>query len=317
MSQQILILNSESAWISRQLMSDFPQYNYKAFTHLNDAIERGSECEVLIALAPHINDALLQSMPNLKWIHALTTGVDNLVASKALGSNVFLSNSYGFHGPQMSELAILLMLSSLRDFPQILDNQKQHKWERWPQALMHSKTACIVGVGAIAEDLAKRLVAFGMNVIGVSDGRNQVDGFDKIYPKYELNTAASVSDFIVVLVPYSAKTHHIINDDVLNAMPSNSILINLSRGGCVDEVALVNHLKKNSIRSAALDVFAQEPLSEDSALWDIQNLIITPHIGGMSDNYHRQVLPQIVKNLKAWTEGGGIQLPGIVNRGNI
>lgn len=320
MSSNIIILNSEAHWLGEQLSNQFPQHTFNTFTNEADAIKEAVDCDVLIALAPHISEQLLTAMPKLKWLHALTTGVDNLLSSKALGSDVILTNSNGFHGPQMSELAIMLMLGSLRDFPKMVQNQKQNVWERWPQALMHNKTACIVGLGAIAEGLANRLNAFGMNVVGVSNGRNEVAGFRKIYKREAMCEAASVSDFMIVLVPYSEKTHHIIDDAVLEAMPKKSILINLARGGCLDEVALSKHLKTESIGGAALDVFAQEPLPENSNLWDAPNLIITPHIGGMSDNYHEQVLPIIVENLKAWSSNADnlsdATLPSFINRGN-
>lgn len=322
MTSDILILNNEADWLAEQLSSQFPQHNFYPFANEEDAKKSDSNvlsnCDVLIALAPHINDEFLQLLPNLRWLHALTTGVDNLLRSKTLGKEVLLTNSNGFHGPQMSELAILMMLSALRNFPEMVSNQKKNVWERWPQALMHSKTACIVGLGAIAEGLCERLNAFGMNVVGVSNGRDSVSGFSKIYKRNALCKAASVSDFMVVLVPYSEQTHHIIDDDVLEAMPKKSILINLARGGCLDEAALCEHLKMGSIGGAALDVFAQEPLPENSDLWGAPNLIITPHIGGMSDSYHEQVLPIVIENFKAWSSraDNGSSLPSLVNRGD-
>lgn len=319
MSNNILILNSQAHWLAEQLSSQFPQHNFVAFAKVEDAIKGGANCDVLIALAPQVSDELLTAMPKLKWLHALTAGVDNLLTSKAFSKDIILTNSNGFHGPQMSELAILLMLSVLRDFPKMVENQNQNTWERWPQALMHKKTACIVGLGAIAEGLCTRLNAFGMNVIGVSNGRDEVAGFSKIYKREALCEAASISDFMVVLVPYSEKTHHIIDDAVLTAMPQGSFLINLARGGCLDEAALCEHLKKASIGGAALDVFEQEPLPENSVLWNAPNLIITPHIGGMSDNYHEQVLPCVIENLSAWSSGdinkNNATLPSIVIRG--
>lgn len=317
MSKNVLIVNNDAQWFVKQLALSCPDYSFDAADSAAEAMGRSGGCvDILIGLAPHLDDALLASMPDLKWVHALTTGVDNLLASGSLDPGVFISNSNGLHGPQMSELAILLMLSSLRDFPRMLQNQRNHRWQRWPQPLLDKKTACIVGLGSIAETLAVRCLSFGMTLTGVSDGRQSAPGFTNVFPSKELATAVSQADFLIVLVPYSRQTHHIIDNTVIAAMRPDAILINLSRGGCVDESAMQQHLQAGNLRAAALDVFAQEPLPEDSPLWDTPGLTITPHIGGMSDTYREQVLPIVIQHLNAWQIGGGPALPGLMKREN-
>jgi len=214
-----------------------------------------SDAETFCGLAPFIPPELIKALPQLKWIQALTTGVDNLLKMECLPSSVVLTSCKGFHGPQMSELAILLMLSLARRFPAMLDNQKRAEWHRWPQPLLEGKTVCIVGLGGISEALAKRCLPFGMRITGVSDGRTQVDGVDRIYRRAEMKSAAADCDFLVVLVPYSEATHHLINADVLAAMKPAAHLINISRGGCVDEAAVINAVNSGVIASAGLDVF--------------------------------------------------------------
>lgn len=314
MKERVLIMNADAQWFANQLAEACPGFSYVAAGSPEQAMEIEPEAEILIGLAPALSEPLIQSMKNLKWIHALTTGVDNLVSSASIGPDVYLSNSRGFHGPQMSELAILLMLSTLRDYPRILDNQRAKRWERWPQPLLQGRTACIVGVGSIAEALAARLLALKMTITGVSDGRSKAPGFTRIYKRAELATAVGDADFVVVLTPYSSRTHHIVGDAVIAAMRSDAILINLSRGGCVDEDAVKRHLAAGTIRAAALDVFEQEPLATNSALWDAPGMTITPHIGGVSSNYREQVLPVVINNLNAWTKGGGPDLPDRVER---
>lgn len=315
MVQQVLIYNSDAQWFAEQLDQNVQGFQYRAAETEIEAIEHAADSEILIALAPQISDELLIAMPQLRWVHALTTGVDNLLQSKALPDRVALSNSGGFHGPQMSELTFLLMLAATRDYSRMLDNQRAQKWERWPQPLLSGKTVCIVGLGAIAEALAKRCEAFDMRITGVSNGRSSMDGFAKIYSRNALHEAAADCDFLVVLVPYSSATHHLINDAVLSAMGDQAILINIARGGCVDEVALKAHLDRGSIRAAGVDVFAKEPLPRDDPMWTAQRALITPHIGGMSDNYSQQVLPVVIENLQAWRSGGADNLPSLVKRG--
>ena len=314
MKERVLIVNSDAPWLAEQLAKACPDFIYSFAETPDDAVQAAPDADILIGLAPALPDSLIRSMGKLKWIHALTTGVDNLMASPAVAPHVVVSNSSGFHGPQMSELAILLMLSTLRDFPRMLDNQRARNWERWPQPLVQGRTACIVGIGAISEALARRLNALEMIVTGVSDGRCEVAGFARIRKRADLNTAVAEADFVIVLTPYTPQTHHIVGDSALSAMRTEAILINLSRGGCVDEAAVRNHLQRGSIRAAALDVFAQEPLPPDSPNWDAPGMTIIPHLGGVSDNYREQVLPVIINNLKAWGTGGAAALPDRIER---
>ena len=314
MVEQVLIFNRDARWFADQLNQKVKGFTYIAAETEAQALQHATTSQVLIALAPQISDELLNAMPKLKWVHALTTGVDNLLQSKALTQGVVLSNSGGIHGPQMSELTFLFMLSALRDYPRMLDNQRKRIWDRWPQPLLIEKTVCIVGLGAIAEALAVRCRAFGMRVTGVSDGRASMEGFASVYPRNALTEAAAGCDFLVVLVPYSPSTHHLIDDAVLRAMGEHAILINIARGGCVDEVALKEHLDQGSIRAAGIDVFETEPLPEDNPLWASERALITPHIGGMSDIYPQQVLPVVIEHLQAWQAGGADALPARVNR---
>lgn len=296
---QVLIFDSQADFYAGALAPQCPKLTFRAAPDLDVAMELANGCQVLVGLAPYLKPELLTAMPKLEWIQALTTGVDNLIGLK----DVALTSCGGIHGPQMSELAVLMMLSLQRRFPQILANQRNHSWERKPQPLLLGKTACILGVGAIAEHLSGVLGAFGMTVTGVS-GRASAPGIDRLYPKTQLNKAVADADFLVVLTPYSKATHHIVNADVLAAMKSSSFLINIARGGCVDEDAVADALRGGTIAGAALDVFAQSPLPPESPLWDLPNVILTPHIGGFADCYHEQALPIVAANMADYERGG-------------
>jgi len=299
----VLIVDTEAAFYARALTAQAPGARYVPAQSVEHALPLAGEARVIIGLAPRLSADLLRAAPRLEWVQALTTGVDNLLNEPAM-RGIALTNAGGFHGPQMSELAILMMLSSARNFPQILNNQKTATWDRWEQPLLQGKTVCIVGVGAIAETLAALCNAFGMRVTGVSDGRSAVPGFAAIHPRAALPEAVSGADFIVVLTPYSAKTHHMINADTLAAMKPSAFLINLSRGGCVDEPALHDALSAKVIAGAALDVFATEPLPASSPFWSLPNVIVTPHIGGFADIYAQQALPIVARHMAEWLQGG-------------
>jgi phosphoglycerate dehydrogenase-like enzyme len=314
MKDRFLIVDKDAEWFARELRASFRGVEFIAASDPASAMARAAGAQVLIGLAPALPASLIAAMPRLAWVHALTTGVDNLLAMPELGIEVALSSSRGIHGPQMSELAILLMLSLGRRLPQMLANQSAQVWQRWPQPLLAGKTACLVGLGAIAEALAARLHAFGVTVTGVSDGRGEVTGFARIFPRARLREAAAEADFLVVIVPYAPQTHHLVNDAVLAAMPARAFLINISRGGCVDEAALLRHLATGSIAGAGLDVFATEPLPPGHPIWSAPNVIITPHVGGMSDTYAAQALPVLARNIAAFLAGGVNALPDRVAR---
>ena len=242
-------------------------------------------------------------MPKLKLIQALTTGTDHITALPNLPPNIVIAAARGFHGPQMSELAFLFMLAFARKFPALLESQKQKRWDRREQRLLAGKTAVLVGVGAIAEELARRCQVFGMRVVGVSGGRTSAPGFDAIHPREQISQAAALADFLIILAPYTRENHHLVDAKVIGAMPTHGVLINIARGGVLDEEALRRALLEGRIAGAGLDVFQTEPLPPASPLWDTPNVLITSHVGGVAENYAEQVMPLLVDNLRAFMAG--------------
>ena len=295
------------------LAADFPALELVTVRDDAGALASVAGVRAVVGKAQYIPRALVAALPDLQWIQALTTGVDPLLAMP-LPRDVVLTSARGIHGEQMSELALLLMMSLLRDLPRMLDNQRRHAWQRWPQRLLAGRTVGIVGVGAISEVLARRCRAFGMRVLGVSDSRSAVEGFDTIHPRRELAAVAAASDFLVLLVPYGPETHHLIDADILAAMRPDAYLVNIARGGVVDETALVAALGDRRIGGAALDVFTEEPLPAASPLWALPNVILTPHVGGMSDRYAEQLLPLLRHNVGAWLRGRLGELRNVVRR---
>lgn len=310
----VLIYNSEAEYYARKLAAQVPGARYQPAITLEDALPFAAEARVIVGLAPYIPDALFAAAPQLEWVQALTTGIDNLLAHPGL-KGVALTNCGGIHGPQMSELAILSMLALARRFPAMVENQKAARWEPWRQSLLQHKTLCIVGLGAIAQTLAGIAAAFGMRVTGVSDGRAEVPGFARVFSRADLPQAMAEADFTVVLVPYSPATHHLVNAQAIAAMKPTGFLVNIARGGCVDEAAVLAALQGGRIAGAALDVFSTEPLPEDSPFWSAPNCIVTPHVGGFSDTYHEQALPVIAANMADWVRGGTAALQHRLDKG--
>lgn len=296
------------------IRKEIPSVQFDYAPDLTTALGCCAEADVLLAMAHEVSDELVGRMPRLRYICAMSAGTDRLETLTTLKADVVITSGRGIHGPQMSELAFLSMIALSRDFRRMQRNQQQHAWERWPQRLIFGKTAVIAGIGPIAEELAARCVAFGMRVIGVSDVRDSAPGFERLMKRSELPRAAALADFLILLVPLSAQTRHMIDARVLAAMKPGGILINLARGPVVDETALVKALQSGHLGGAGLDVFEEEPLPDDSPLWDMPNVIVTPRIGGMSDVYPRQVLPLLVHNLRCFEQGRLDELRNVVRR---
>jgi len=158
-------------------------------------------------------------------------------------------------------------------------------------------------VGAIAESLAPRCKAFGMRVYGVSNTPRVPEGFDAVYPRREIAQAAALADFLVLLVPYSPETEKLIDASVIAALKPTAFLINVARGGVLDEQALLAALRANRIAGAGLDVFRRQPLPADDPLWTTDRVLITPLLGGMSDIYLEQAYPIVRTNLQHFLTG--------------
>lgn len=299
---EIAVITQDVPGLAIRIAQACPDLVIHAGVNANDVLDRVGSARVLMGLAQAFTPQLVAATPRLQWIQALTTGIDPLL-SIGLPEHLIVTSSRGIHGPQMAEMAFMHMLALARDFSRMVENQHRTRWERWPQRLLLGKTAVLVGVGTISEELAVRCKAFGMRVIGVSDARNAGRGFDAIRPRRELVSAAREADFLIVLAAYSPETRHLISAEILDALRRDAFLINLARGPVVDEAALIARLERRAFAGAGLDVFDVEPLPANSRLWRLDNVLITPHVGGMSDCYEEQLLPLIVHNLRAFAAG--------------
>jgi D-2-hydroxyacid dehydrogenase (NADP+) len=299
---EIVIVNEHADVLRQRIEAAFPGVIVHGGLSEAQVAGKTKSARVLMGLAQHISAGLVAATPKLEWIQALTTGVDPLL-DLGLPERVTVTSARGIHGPQMSEMAFMMMLNLGRDFPRMLDNQRRNHWERWPQRLLQRKTAVIVGIGAISEELARRCQTFGMRTIGISSARANADGFDEIRTRDELIRSSAEADFLIALAAYTPQTHHLISATVLDALPAHGFFINLARGPVVDEAALIDRLRTRRFAGAGLDVFNVEPLPADSALWTLPNVILTPHLGGMSDIYADQVTPLVIDNIRAFVAG--------------
>lgn len=261
------------------------------------------EADVLVTFGPMMADHVLQKAARLKWIQALGTGVDGITDQPSLRKEVIVTNLHGIHGPPVSEAAFMSMLALSRELPRSVRNQAKQKWERFPARLLKDKSVGIFGIGVIAKELAPKCKAFGMTVIGISSTRRDVPGFDKVFGRDELAVAVRDLDYLVLLTPYTPETRNLVDAGIFAAMKPGAFLVNLARGGVVDEAAMIDALKSKRLAGAALDVFATEPLPGEHPLWNMEEVIITTHQGGFCDVYVNFALPVIEENLRKFIAG--------------
>ncbi len=317
MRKTVLIRHEQTEWTDiykTRLTKMFPDMDFLAAHSVEEAIALGPRAHAIIGIGPQMPPALIRAMGQLEWIMSMTTGVDSLLAMEDLPPGLPISRVLGVHGPQMTELALMLMLSLARDLPGMLQAQARRAWVRRGQPLLYGKTLCLLGLGNIAETLARVAKTLEMRVTGVSDSRTEAPNVDRIYSRAALHDAAAEADFLVVLVPLSDSTRNIVDAGVLRAMKRSGFLLNLARGGCVDEAALIAALKAGEIAGAGVDVYEQEPLPPDDPIRDAPNVILTPHIGGMADIYHEQCFPIVVENLKTYAAHGAGALKDTLSR---
>lgn len=314
MSLEVLVIEHEHPddlpVYDAAIRAAFPDAVIRLATNEQEALGLCASADVIAGKAHDIPASVIAAAPRLRFIQAFTTGVDHL-RTVGLPPHVAVSNARGIHGPQMAELAIMHMIALLRDFPAMLANQREAKWLRWPQRLLTGKTAVLLGVGAISEAVATRLSALGMTVIGVSGAPRPAPGFARVEPRERMRETAALADFLIVLAPLTPQNHHLVNAALLGVLKPEAFVINLARGPCVDEPALIAALQEKRIAGAGLDVFEEEPPAPDNPLWTMPNVTMTPRIGGMSDMYAHQVAPLFIENLKRFAASGASDL---VNR---
>ena len=296
------------------LRGAFPDLAIDMVDHHSKVDPHIASADILLTFGAHMADHVLEKGKKLKWIQALGTGVDGIVDRPPFREGVLVTNMHGLHGDSVPEAAIMLMLVLARDLPRAMRQRNARKWERYPSQLLKGKTVGIFGVGAIARSLAPKCKSFGMTVVGISSVPRSMEGFDRMIRRDDLEETVRDLDFLVLLTPYSRETHGVVGAKVLAAMKPSAFLVNLARGGIVDEEALVRALREKRLAGAALDVFATEPLPGDHPLWGMDNVIVTPHLGGFHDQYAEEALPTVVENFRKFLSGDVANMMNVVKR---
>lgn len=234
------------------------------------------------------------------WVHCIRAGYDEFNTNEYESVGVPLTNSTGIHGTTVSEIALGYMFSFARLHHIYRDHQNNSHWytpdyER--PFTIESEQICVVGLGTIGKGVARRADALGMDVIGVRRSDEPVPGVSSLYHPDELHEAISDTRFVVLTVPHTPKTEDLIDTAEFKRMRHDAFIINVARGPVINEDALVEALQSNEIAGAGLDVFEEEPLPEESPLWDFEDVIISPHKGSATNRYHHDIADLTKENI--------------------
>jgi D-2-hydroxyacid dehydrogenase (NADP+) len=309
----LLILEARAEDYRKPLQAKFPDVTIHAATKEEDVGDFIEKADILLGI--RISDEMIKRAKKLQWIQALTTGVDYIINLPSLRKDIIITSSRGIHGPQMSEMAFLLMLALNSNFPQIVRNQDQSLWDKWPRKLLFQKKIGILGIGVIGEEIAKKAKVFGMTVYWMDIIKRKVDAVDHFLGPEDMMQVAKEVDYLVLVAPRTPQTEGIVNAKVLAAMKPTAFLINIGRGELVVEEDLVKTMKEGKIAGAALDAFNQEPLPSSHPFWKMKNVFITPHVGGVSDIYVEQALEVFEENLRRYLKGDKKNLMNVQPRG--
>lgn len=240
----------------------------------------------------------IEKFPNLKYIQLTSAGYDRVPMEYVKEHEIEIYNARGVYSIPMAEFAVAGVLQLYKQSGFFREKQKLHKWEkhRGLQEL-NGKTVCIIGCGDVGGECAKRFAAFDCTVVGVNRTVRVVPNFSAVYPLEEIDTALQRSDVIVVTIALTAETRHLINADRLSKLKPDAVLVNISRGAVIDTDALINWLNANPASGAVLDVFEEEPLNEKSPLWDMKNVILTPHNSFVGDGNGERMAELVLRRI--------------------
>ncbi len=249
---------------------------------------------------------VIDRAPKLKWFQTVSAGVDRFLDDKFRESSVIMTSVSGIHSVPIGEFVLGMMLMLAKQAPLAFQQKQQQQWKPFVPMILRSKTVGIVGLGNIGREVARLAKAFGMRVVATRRSARQSQRaryVDRLFAPDQLLKLLSESDFVVLTLPLTKETHSIIGEAELRSMKPTAYLINVARGQVVDEEALVHALEENRIAGAGLDVFTKEPLPADSRLWQLPNVIISPHVAGLMEDYGVQATAVFCANLRRYLAG--------------
>ncbi|MGA2005238.1 MAG: D-2-hydroxyacid dehydrogenase [Terriglobales bacterium] len=296
-------------WFPERLRVEFPQVN---IVHLPDY--KRLDLEVLdseIVLAWSLRPEQVVAARKLRWIHSPAAAVHQLMFPELVDSDIVLMNAREVHGPVVAEHVMALIFALAKKIPGSVQLQQKHVWGQqilWDELPrvreVAGATLGLIGLGSIGRPLVRSAKALGMRVVAVREHPEKgSEGADVVFGPAKIDELFRQADYVVLAAPVTDSTKAIANAERFGLMKSGACLINVGRGPLVDEAALAAALRANQIGGAALDVFPKEPLAADSPLWDLPNLLITPHTAALTDKLWERHYALFSENLRRYLAG--------------
>ncbi len=302
----LFAVSGQESYVERiQALS--PGLSIQAVQNLDELNNTLTGVEVLVTEFPDFD---LEKGPQLKWVHWWGTGIECFSDKPIMHSDVVLTNASGVSSKPIAEYVLSQMVSLSRDFPRMVRDHKEHLWNKdhfleHRRSELRDKTLGIIGYGSIGREIARLAQCFGMSIMATrrSSTSRKIEEGVEVLPKNELDPLLAASDFIALSVPLTSETEDLIGEVEFRKMKPTAFLINVTRGKVINDTALIKAMRENWIAGAALDCFAEEPLSSSSELWDLPNTLITPHISGDTDRHNDRNADILIENLQRYLNG--------------
>lgn len=296
-SHRLLIYHSDSKIYEEILLKRLPQLKIHSAAHPKEALNFAEEAEIILAW--QIPDEVLKRARRLRWFSSIAAGNEDLVKNPYLPENVIFTKAT-VYGEMMAEYIFAYLLYFSRNVAKHLRDQKKKVWDRVRPQRLRGKALGILGLGSVGKEIAKRGKQFGMNVLGVKRIPEPVENVDQVYGPGDLRKMIPRVDTLINVLPFTPETYHILGEKELSLMKEGSFFFSIGRGKTIDEKALEKVLQTKRIQ-AVLDVFEKEPLSPKSKLWRLNNVIVTPHVSGIS--LPEEISEEFVRNYERWVKG--------------
>jgi phosphoglycerate dehydrogenase-like enzyme len=305
-NHRLLIYHTDAKLYGEILSKRLPKLEICSTSQPEEAVDFIEEAEIILTWK--IPDELLKKAKSLKWFASLGAGTEHLVKNPHLPGSITFTK-VTVYGEMMAEFVFAYILYFARDLSKYFLDQRQKIWEQRRPERLRGKTLGILGLGSVGKEIAKRGKQFGMSVLGVKRNPESVENVDKVFGPKDLEKMIPLVNYLIVALPLTPETNHFIGEKELSLLKEGTTLINIGRGKTIDERALTLALKNRKIK-AILDVFEEEPLSKESELWSLENLIITPHVSGI--NLPEEICEEFIRNYERWVRGE--PLVGLVDR---
>lgn len=284
------------------LVTRFPEVTF----HFNKKPEDKEiqAATIIVTYGGDIDTALLDRAKSLQWIMVASAGVEKMPLAEIAERNIVMTNVRGIHKTPMAESVLAHILSLQRSLPLMYDRQRSKEWNRKVGSIeLKGSTALILGPGAIGSEIGRLLQAFGVSTIGCNRSGRVSESMDETIKFEALMDRLGEADFVISVLPSTLETEGLLTEAHFKAMKDNAVFMNFGRGDLFKESILVSALKNNEIRHAVLDVFENEPLSDNNELWSLPNCTVSPHVSSLSGKYVERALVIFEGNLDKWQQG--------------